>query len=101
MPFPVSTRNRTLISAFWSDNDIRLAGEISYEVHELGISQDSGDLLARVGQFVSEEIGYSFEPAWMLVVEWHENHPFPHGEPDTGPGGILDDPVIQDYVALV
>ena len=101
MPFPVSTWNRTLVSAFWSDNDIRLTGEISYEVHELGMSQDSEDLLTNVGQFVSEEIGYGFEPAWMLVVEWRENHPFPHGEPNTGPGGLLGDPDIQDYVALV
>ena len=66
------------MAPFWSDVDLRRDGAVLYEVH----SEDnipSQPLLRNVSSFISARTGASFEGTWMLVVEWDDVHPYPHG----------------------
>ena len=76
--------DRYIVAPYWYDHDLRLEGDILYEVHELGITE-SEQLLQEVSSFITSETGYSFNGVWMLVVFWDEVHPFPHGEMDVSP----------------
>ena len=68
------------MAPYWDDVDIRIAGNISYEVHSRrSNSLESNRLLDYVSAFVANSTGQSFQGTWMLVAEWKEVHPWPHG----------------------
>ena len=87
-PFPTNsffTRNSYVVAPFWSDNDIRMNGSIRYEVHArvAGPMTRSTQLLDQVSVFIINQRNLtagSFQGQWMLVVEWNEVHPYPHGD---------------------
>ena len=63
-----------IVAIFWTDVDIRVEGEISYEVHTTGSS-----LLSQVNNFISTNESVAFTGTWMLVAEWDRVRQFPHG----------------------
>ena len=65
------TRNAYVVAPFWSDNDLRLAGSVTYQVFT---SQ-----FANVNAFISDTTGTNFTATWMLVAQWNGAHPYPHG----------------------
>ena len=75
-----SISNAYLIAPFWEDVDIRNAGDIYYETHDVNNSRSS-ELLAQVSGFVSNQTGTSFSGTWMAVAFWDQVHPYPHGLP--------------------
>ena len=87
-PFPTTaffTRNSYVVAPFWSDNDIRINGSIRYEVHSrvAGPNTTSTRLLNEVSSFIINQRNLtadSFQGQWMLVAEWNEVHPYPHGD---------------------
>ena len=89
-PSTLSTvANAYLVAPYWDDVDIRLAGNISYEVHSRSNNNPgSNQLLDQISQFVEDSTGDSFQGDWMLVAEWEEVHPWPHG---------LDNPIFQIF----
>lgn len=86
-PFPTRqffVRNTSVVAPFWSDNDIRQNGTVRYEVHtrSTGTNSTSGQLLDQVSSFIVNQENLttgSFLGQWMLVAEWDEVHPYPHG----------------------
>ncbi len=69
------------MAPFWSDVDVRLNGNIKYEVH----SDDTGlvgsaELLRNTSDFISVKASVEFIGSWMLVVSWEDVHPWPNGE---------------------
>jgi len=76
------------VSPFWDDVDLRLAGDILYEVHT-SMSEDpdpaSVDLISQVSSYIQDETNSSFSGTWMIVVQWNMVHPWPHGETDINP----------------
>ena len=80
-PSSLSTvANAYLVAPYWDDVDIRLAGNISYEVHSRSSNNPgSSQLLDQISQFVEDSTGDSFQGDWMLIAEWEEVHPWPHG----------------------
>ena len=79
-PFPGGAPGAYIVAPYWDDVDIRLAGNISYEVHSRSANNPgSNRLLDEVSDFVEDSTGQSFEGSWMLVAEWREVHPWPHG----------------------
>ena len=52
-----------------------MAGEVSYEVHS-----GADSLLNGVSTFISSYEESEFLGTWMLVAEWNQVHPYPHGE---------------------
>lgn len=88
------TRRAYVVAPFWSDHDIRNEGSISYQVHQLGREPNSPSarLLQRVSSFVNHQTGADFSGQWMLLVQWTQVHPFPHGNT-----GALS-PSVQEFV---
>ena len=79
-PFPIGAASAYIVAPFWDDVDIRLAGNVSYEVHWSRENNPGSDqLLDQVSNFVKGSTGQSFSGSWMLVAEWKEVHPWPHG----------------------
>ena len=81
--FPTSnsvTRKAYVVAPFWSDNDLRLAGNITYQVHE-----SMTNLVANVSAFISDTTGTNFSGTWMLVAQWNGAHPYPHGSNPNSP----------------
>ena len=84
-PFPgtvVSVRSAHVVAAYWSDNDIRREGNVSYEVFEFQKTGTYGDeVLTTVSNYIMEELenATSFLGVYMILAEWNSVHPFPHG----------------------
>ena len=57
-----------LVAPFWTEIDIGIAGQLSYEVHSATASSTA--IMNRVNQFISDHINTSFIGTWMLVAEW-------------------------------
>lgn len=102
----VSSAN--ILAPYWSDNDIRKTGEISYASFQHSNSAEGDSLLTLVTNYIrfvasaypdildaSQFIGN-----FMVVAEWDQVHPFPHGSLNLT--NILDDnPSISDFVEMV
>ena len=76
-PFPTYShyiQSRYVVAPFWSDNDIRITGDICYEVHE---RVDASTAI--VSEYISHNTGTNFKGRWMLVAQWENVHPYPHG----------------------
>ena len=81
-PFPDGAPGVYVVAPYWDDVDIRLTGNISYEVHSRSTNNPRSDqLLDDVSGFVENSTGQSFQGSWMLVAEWKEVHPWPHANP--------------------
>jgi hypothetical protein len=82
-PFPDGAPDSYVVAPFWDDVDLRLAGNIYYEVHSRSANNPgSNQLLDEVSGFVEDSIAQSFQGSWMLIAEWKEVHPWPHGDPE-------------------
>ena len=71
-----------VIAPYWSDNDIRREGNVSYEVFEFQNTGTYGDeVLTIVNNYIMEEYGNStnFVGVYMILAEWNAVHPWPHG----------------------
>lgn len=77
--FP-SERAAHVIAPFWSNNDIRRSGRIRYEVYDTSNGAAAVDVLNRVSDVIVNRTGESFQGVWMLLVEWENCHPSPHGQ---------------------
>lgn len=82
-----------ILAPFWADADLRLDGEIYYELHTSGDNSISDQLLNQVNGFISRELGVLFEGNWMMVATWDEVHPWPHG---SDPVEATEDPYLQE-----
>lgn len=87
--FPTSfqaTREAFVVAPFWADHDIRLEGEVSYQTYTFGDS-DSNAALEYVSAFVRSRSNTAgnFTGRWMLVAQWTDVHPYPHGNSFVGP----------------
>ena len=68
------TKNAYVIAPFWSDNDLTLAGNVTYQVEEF-----SSDQLTSASAFITDTTNTNFSGTWMLVAQWNGVHPYPHG----------------------
>ena len=60
--------------------DLRQGGNIFYEIHSLSSGNPGSlELIQSISAYIREESGEEFEGSWMLLVEWREVHPWPHG----------------------
>ena len=87
-----------IVAPFWADADLRLDGEIYYELHTSGSNPTSIELLDRVSGFISRELGVMFEGNWMMVATWDGIHPWPHG---SDPVEATEDPYLQEVSVVI
>ena len=67
------------MAPYWSDNDIRREGEVSYEIFEKGRSSYDDVLLDRVNTYLTANMMTNFSGTFMILAEWRDVHPYPHG----------------------
>ena len=83
-----------VIAPFWSDNDIRKEGTVRYITYcnitnqaQCAFHNESQIILDEVNRFIqSNQADSSQEPfvgTWMLIAQWDQVHPSPHGAEDT------------------
>lgn len=79
-----ASRQMHVISPFWSDNDIRRNGTVRYAVIEsTTTSTDAINILDEAKVFINERFvpdDRTFEPTWMVIAQWDQVHPHPHGD---------------------
>jgi len=70
-----------VVAPYWTDNDIRKEGYVSYEVFQLQVTGGYGDqLLDSVSSVIRERnVSLDFKGSFMILAEWRDVHPFPHG----------------------
>ena len=71
-----------MVAPFWSVVDNRIEGSIQYQVFD---AVTDNATISEVSSYISQAVNRSFNGVWMLVAEWRDVHPYPHGF------GILDD----------
>lgn len=76
-----------MIAPFWSDNDIRKEGTVRYVDFEKGDSGKGNAMLNEVnayleGRRAEDDESDVFEGTWMLLAQWEDVHPDPHGADD-------------------
>ena len=89
--------NLVVIAPYWSDNDIRMSGVVSYALFET--SHPDPDVSARisiVNDFVTNQTMTAFNATWLLLVEWEDCQPFPAGSSDP-----IDPSIDSNYLASV
>ena len=70
-------RHRFVVAPFWADVDSRRSGLIRYQV--LDATKHSNATINEVSSYISQTVNESFSGLWMLVAEWQNVHPYPHG----------------------
>ena len=79
--FPTSyyySRIKDVAAPFWSDNDIRKEGVVRYAAFKRGDSTRGDEILATIDAYLETE----FRGAWMILAQWDQVHPYPHGSDD-------------------
>ena len=67
-----------LAAPFWSNSDLRQEGSVTWEIHTSDVQTNN------VSNFIQDEYGDTvFNGTWMMVVQWKNLHPYPHGEDGT------------------
>ena len=74
--------SRYAVAPFWSDNDIRKAGEVLYATYnaaEGDANPEGNALLEEVNMYIQNNEDEEFEGSWLLVAHWKSVHQSPHG----------------------
>ena len=66
--FPKSEDYTYMVAPFWTNQDTRLEGEVSFEAHN---ASRSDQLLRQVSNYINNNIENSFSGTWMVVAEWN------------------------------
>lgn len=68
------------MAPYWSNIDTRLAGRVQYETYRLGESDDVASRLGFINRVINAELNPDFTGDWMLLANWENVHPYPHGD---------------------
>ena len=69
------------MAPYWSDNDIRRDGEVSYEIFQKGRSSYDDMMLDTVNYYLNVNMmsQTNFYGSFMILAEWRGVHSYPHG----------------------
>ena len=77
-------RNKFFVAPFWADVDLSSEGNVRYQTFEItSEDEDETRQLQEVNDYISNEENANFTGTWMLLVEWADVHPFPHGDQES------------------
>ena len=68
-----------LVAPYWSNIDTRLDGRVQYETLRLGDSDDVDLRFRFTNNVINSELNPNFTGNWILLANWENVHPFPHG----------------------
>lgn len=71
-----------ILAPYWSDNDIRNSGEISYGSFQYGDSAEGNYYLGLIStyvRFIYPNTSQQFEGNFVIIAYWNQVRFFPHG----------------------
>ena len=79
------------VAPYWSDNDARLNGRVSWDMYSSGESEDTDNIIDTVNQFINANTNETdFVGTFVFVGFWEEMHPYP-----AGASSILAEPYLS------
>jgi len=91
-----------ILAPYWSNNDIRNSGKISYGFFQYGDSTEGNSYLGLASLYI--RLFYpntsQFEGNFMIIADWNQVHPFPHGSSNLA-NILRDNPSIGEFIELV
>ncbi len=69
-----------VLAPYWSNIDTRLAGRVQYETYRYGESDDVNRRFDFTNAVIVSELNPAFSGNWMMLVNWENVHPYPHGD---------------------
>ena len=73
--------NRHVVAPYWSDNDARLNGLVSWEMYSVGDGLSTDAIIDRINSFINTETNNTnFMGSFVFVATWSEMHPYPAGQ---------------------
>ena len=71
------------VAPYWTDNDARLNGHVSWEMYTIGDSSVTDDTIQTVNAFINKNTNETdFVGNFVFVGNWSEMHPYPAGASD-------------------
>ena len=68
------------VAPYWTDNDARLNGRVSWEMYSTGDSTLTDDIIDNVNTFINTNTNETdFVGNFVFVGSWSEMHPYPAG----------------------
>ena len=68
------------VAPYWTDNDARLNGRVSWEMYSTGDSAVTDDIIDDVNTFINTNTNETdFVGNFLFVGFWEEMHPYPAG----------------------
>ena len=85
-----------MVAPYWTDNDIRREGNVSYEVFQLQSTGSYADqLLDDISGYIREpNMSSDFTGCLMILAEWKNVHSYPHGDQENSD----DDSFLQQVL---
>ena len=72
---------RHVVAPYWSDNDARLNGLVSWEMYSVGDGLSTDAIIDRINSFINTETNNTnFMGSFVFVATWSEMHPYPAGQ---------------------
>lgn len=65
-----------MVAPFWADADIRVRGNVSWEVLAAGDSERGDSYLEKVSEFIEDSQQDTFEGNWMMLVNYDQVPPY-------------------------
>ena len=68
------------IAPYWTDNDARLNGRVSWEMYSTGDGDTTDDIIQSVNEFINANTNETdFAGTFLFVSFWEGMHPYPAG----------------------
>ena len=68
------------VAPYWTDNDARLYGQVSWEMYSTGDRADTDNIIQTVNDFINVNTNETnFAGNFIFVGNWKEMHPYPAG----------------------
>ena len=104
-PFPSndpSISSANVLAPYWSNNDIRNTGEVTYASFQYGDTTLGNILLEICSNYIRTNCPNStqFQGNFMILAEWNQVHPFPHGSSNLS-SVFGYNPSISDFIDKV
>ena len=91
-----------ILAPYWSDNDIRSSGNVSYGSFQYGDSVEGNNLLLYISLYIREFYpnASQFQGNYMIIADWDQVHPFPHGSSNLT-NIVSNNPSINEFIEKV
>ena len=68
---------RHIVAPYWTDNDPRIIGNVSWEMYSTGYGRHTDDIIERISFFIqTNKLTTTFNGKFVFVATWSEMYPY-------------------------